>query len=181
MAHTLCTPFAERAIPAEIWLKPQILVWAEQVKRGRKEERWEGRKVGRKEALTCKDCINCKVYFYSNQIQLVLFHHTQPADSFEILFNSQIGTQRCFYEWYFGLCFSGTHWTHSVPLSFLEASNWRSTLNLHQDRVFQVGVYEDNEKHLERKTFQSAVSVMLVLAFDCFLYCCIFIPNSPIY
>lgn len=87
----------------------------------------------------------------------------------------------CFRNDILVLCFSGTGWTCSVLPSFLEANNWKSTLNLQQIRVFQVGIYEDNERDLGRKTFLNAVSVPLVLPFRSFLYCYILVPSSLIY
>lgn len=65
----------------------------------------------------------------------------------------------------------------SVPPSILEAKSWKSTLNLQQIRVFQVGIYEDNEKDLGRKTFLNVVSVVLVLPFHSCLYCYILVPS----
>lgn len=65
----------------------------------------------------------------------------------------------------------------SVPPSRLEAKSWKSTLNLQQIRVFQVGIYEGNEKDLGRKTFLNVVSVVPVLPFHSFLYCYVLIPS----
>lgn len=57
----------------------------------------------------------------------------------------------------------------SVPLSFLEANNWKRTRNLQQNRDLQVGIYEDNEKNLGRKTLLNVLPVVLVLPSHSFL------------